>query len=287
VDSAGSWRSFGQVFDDVAAAYDDVRPSYPAELVDAAMERGGLGPGSRVLEVGCGTGKLTELLAARGLLVDAVDPGPNMIEAARKRVGANDSVRFHVTRFEDVNLPEAAFAALFSATAFHWLDPEVAWRKAASHLEPGGMLALLTHIGLQDERSAEANEGFRALLQKHAPEVAEALGPHRDLETILAGVDERRGNASAVWDWVMGEKHGLAVADAGSPFADVDLVTVVERIERTADELHAHFRTTSLYFRIDPARRQAFLDDDRRLLERLGGTVEFVEAAVLLTARRA
>ena len=196
-----------------------------------------------------------------------------MIEAARRRVGADAGVRFHVSRFEDAGLPEAAFAALFSATAFHWLDPEIAWHKAASHLEPGGLLVLLTHIGIEDERFAEADEGFRAVLRNHAPDLADQLAPRRELEDILAGVEERRGNVSAAWDWVMGDQHGLAVAAAAGLFADVDTATVVTIEEKTADELAAHFVTTSLYFRIDPERRRAFLDDDRRLVERLGGTV--------------
>jgi ubiquinone/menaquinone biosynthesis C-methylase UbiE len=133
-----SARRFGRVYDQIAAAYDAVRPGYPPALVNVAVERGGLVPGSPVLEVGPGTGKLTELLVARGLSVDAVDPGPNMIEAARRRLGETDAVTFHVGRFEDVRLPAHAFDAVFSATAFHWVDPDVSWAKAASHLKPGG-----------------------------------------------------------------------------------------------------------------------------------------------------
>ena len=91
------------------------------------MRRGGLEAGARVLEVGCGTGKLTELLAARGLEVDAVDPGEAMIAAARRRVGDAPNVRFHHGRFEDVALAEDAYDAVFSATAFHWVEPEVGW----------------------------------------------------------------------------------------------------------------------------------------------------------------
>jgi SAM-dependent methyltransferase len=286
VDATEKLRGFGQVFDDVAAAYDEVRPSYPAGLVDAALERGRLGAGSRVLEVGCGTGKLTELLAARGLIVDAVDPGPNMLEAARTRVGPTNDVRFHLGRFEDVSLPESAFAAVFSATAFHWLDPAVAWRKAASHLEPRGLLALLTHIGVRAEHTDDGEEEFIALLGKYAPEIAEGVPWLRDLDTITAGIEQRRDNASEVWDWVMSEYHGLAVAEAAALFDDVEVTTDVSVIEQTADEIAAHFRTTSLYFRIDPALRQAFEDDDRRLIERHGGTLQFSQAAVLMTARR-
>ena len=282
MDASGGWRRFGQVFDGVAEAYDEIRPGYPPELVDAALERGGLHAGARVVEVGCGTGKLTELLAARGLSVDAVDPGPNMIETARRRVGPDADVRFHVAQFEDVALPEAAFAALLSATAFHWVDPAVAWRKAASHLEPGGLLALLTHRG----HSAELDEAFRALVGKHAPDVAEAMPPDRDLQTILAGIEQRRGNASEVWDWVTGGHHGLAVAEAAGLFADTEVASIVTDVAMTADELTAQLRTTSLYFRVDPSRRQAFADDHRRLVERLGGTAHFAQASVLMTALR-
>ena len=161
--------TLGEVFDSVAEDYDMFRRGYPAVLVDAAIERGGLVSGSLVLEVGCGTGKLTELLTARQLNVDAVDPGPRMIELAKRRVGDRDDVRFHVGRFEDVPLPEKAFDAVFSATAFHWVDPLVGWAKAASHLRPRGLLALLAHMTVHDERSAAADEGFRELLRKHAP----------------------------------------------------------------------------------------------------------------------
>ena len=286
VDAPETLRQFGQVFDGVAEEYDEIRPGYPGELVDIALARGGLEAGARVLEVGCGTGKLTELLAARGLVVDAVDPGPNMIRAARRRVGDRADVTFHVGRFEDVDLAAAAFAALFSATAFHWVDPAVAWRKSHAHLAPGGLLALLMHRGVHDEHNDDGDAEFRALIGKYAPEVAATLSPNRDLESILAGADERRGNASEVWDWLMGERRGLSVGEAADLFDDVEIETRVEEVERTADELVAHFKTTSLYFQIDPAHRADFEAEDRRNMERRGGVVRFREAAVLMTARR-
>ena len=62
-------RSYGGVFDGVAAEYDAARPGYSPELVDAAVKKGALDRDSSVLEIGCGTGKLTELLVKRGLHV--------------------------------------------------------------------------------------------------------------------------------------------------------------------------------------------------------------------------
>ena len=285
--SAETERPLGEVFDSVAEDYDLVRQGYPAVLVEAAIVRGGLAKGSRVLEVGCGTGKLTELLAAHQLNVDAVDPGPRMIEQAKRRVGGRGDVRFHIGRFEDVALPEAAFDALFSATAFHWVDPRIGWTKAASHLRPGGLLALLAHMTVHDGRSVAADEGFRALLRKHAPTVPEAHARLATSTPVLAGARERSGKASEVWDWVMGAgRRRLTNLDAAELFEDVDVTSHVTTIEETADELLAHFRTTSLYFEMDPAHRQAFEDDDRQLIEGLGGVVTFSLATLLMTAQR-
>jgi hypothetical protein len=90
-----------------------------------------------------------------------------------------------------------------------------------------------------------------------------------------------------VWDWVMGEgRHDLVVADAADLFEDVEVAAVASKEEKTADELMAHFRTTSLYFRIDPEQRPALEADDRRIVEERGGTVRFSLAAMLMTARR-
>jgi len=276
----------GQVFDGVAEDYDAVRPGYPPDLVDAALARGALEAGAHVLEIGAGTGKLTELLAMRGLEVDAVDPGPNMLAAARRRVADDARVRFLLGRFEEVDLVPGAYDAVFSATAFHWVDPAVGWRKTASLLRPDGLLALLSHRFLPDEGSSGADAEFRELLRRYVPDAVDEIPPRQSLEELLSRAHEVRDNASAVWDRLMSSKHGLALADAADLFTDVEVEARVEEGEQTADELRAHFRTTSLWFRIDPDRRVAFEREDRALIERHGGTIRFSMAAVLMTARR-
>ena len=79
-------RSYGKVFDQVAAEYDRHRPTYPEELIDLACELAGLERGDGVLEIGCGTGQLTRSLLARGLRVTAVEPGAQLAGLAQQRL---------------------------------------------------------------------------------------------------------------------------------------------------------------------------------------------------------
>ena len=138
------------LFDGVAPLYEASRPGYPNEIVEFAVRTAGLGPHSRVLEVGCGTGQLTERLAGLGFSLTAIDIGPSMIAAARQRLNGS-AVSFRVGSFEDFPLAEASFDLIVSGAAFHWVDPEVRFRKSAQLLRPGGWLALLDIDELYDD----------------------------------------------------------------------------------------------------------------------------------------
>src|ERR1700761_9840343 len=165
-------RRSGGVFDEVAEDYDGHRPGYPDELVDHACEAAGIGSGATVLEIGCGTGQLTRSLLLRGLRVTAVEPGRQLMARARDQLDGLGEVHFVNARFEDALLPAAGYAAVFSASAIHWVDPDVSWRKAANALDGGGSLALLSYFGLHDPRSAGDQRALRAAIAKIAPEVA-------------------------------------------------------------------------------------------------------------------
>jgi ubiquinone/menaquinone biosynthesis C-methylase UbiE len=130
------------LFDEVAELYDTSRRGYPRELVEFMVTTAWLGEGDRVLEVGCGTGQLTEELARHGCDVTAIDIGPSMVAISRRRLG-RAPVRFAVVSFEDFEADDGAFDLVVSATAFHWVDPEVKFDKTARLLRPGGWLALL------------------------------------------------------------------------------------------------------------------------------------------------
>jgi len=130
------------LFDHIAARYEESRPGYPAPVVEFITSTAGLGPARTVLEIGCGTGQLTEQLAGSGFRLTAIDIGPSLVAAARRRLAGAD-VSFQVTSFEDLAADDASFDLVISSAAFHWIDPEVAFTKSARLLRPGGWLALL------------------------------------------------------------------------------------------------------------------------------------------------
>jgi ubiquinone/menaquinone biosynthesis C-methylase UbiE len=266
-------------FDGVADEYDRIRRGYPPELVDAACSIGGLAARSRVLEIGCGTGKLTEELAARALHVEAVDPGARMIEVARRRLGDTPNVSFHVGRFEDAALPAGAFAAVFSATAFHWVDASVGWEKVARVLRPGGTLALLTHLGF-----SSIDEQLHATWTDVRPESPEWVP--RDPQAFFDGIEKRLDDVSAVWAWV-NQRDALAREEAAHLFADVRLTTVARDEQETAERLIAVTRTTSMYLGLDPRDRTRLEEGLAAVVEKAGGSYPLTLYALLVTARAA
>ena len=274
-------RSYGAVFDTVAVEYERRRPTYPDELIDLACQVAGLSAGDQVLEIGCGTGQLTRSLVARDLSVTAVEPGRNLISMA-ERIGPG--VQFVNRRFEDAELP-GRFPAAFSASAFHWVDPDVSWGKVARSLVPGGLLALIQYCGVRDPEAAADDDALMAALAGAAPEIAADWPAPRDLETILDGAAHRRENVSEVWAWVANQP--VARSYAADLFGDVETAVVPMLVEQTADELNALFRTTSLYHRLSPGQRRALEQANREIGERLGRPIRSGMLTALVTARRA
>lgn len=108
-----------------------------ADLVISGAE---IGPGSRVLEIGCGTGMFTEMFAATGAEIVAVDVSSDLLERARQRNLPRDRVRLVCGRFEDVELPERCDAAIGSSVLHH-LDLDRALGNIHRLLTPGGRLS--------------------------------------------------------------------------------------------------------------------------------------------------
>jgi SAM-dependent methyltransferase len=127
-------------FDSGAAAYERGRPSYPSTAVDLVVEELRIGPGTRVVDLGAGTGKWTRLLVERGARVIAVEPVAGMrgeLEAAVPEAEVLEAPA------EAVPLPDGSIDAVTAAQAFHWFDAPAALAECARLLRPGGGLAMV------------------------------------------------------------------------------------------------------------------------------------------------
>jgi SAM-dependent methyltransferase len=142
-----------ETFDEAPELYARLRPGYPEELFDDLAQLAALRPGSRVLELGCGTGQATVALARRGYEIVAVELGAGLAEVARRMLEPFPAVSVVTAGFESWPLPAEPFDLVFAATSFHWIDPEVRVAKSAAALRRGGALAVVaTHHVAGDER---------------------------------------------------------------------------------------------------------------------------------------
>jgi SAM-dependent methyltransferase len=136
-------------FDSAAHLYQEARPDYPAELYDELAYLAALQPGDRLLEVGSASGKATVPLARRGFPITCIEIGAALAAEARRNLAQFPNVQVINAPFESWQPPQGhAFALVFAATAWQWLDPTIRYRKAWTLLRPGGHLAFwdATHV---------------------------------------------------------------------------------------------------------------------------------------------
>jgi 2-polyprenyl-3-methyl-5-hydroxy-6-metoxy-1,4-benzoquinol methylase len=99
-----------------------------------------LQPGICALEIGCGTGLFTEMFAATGAQLVAVDISPDLLDIARARGLSADRVQFLQKRFEDCDV-NAPFDAVLGSSVLHHLDIEAALTRIFELLKPQGIMS--------------------------------------------------------------------------------------------------------------------------------------------------
>ncbi len=233
--------------------YRRYRPDYPSSLIDWIVAEAPLRPGARIVDLGCGTGISSRLLAARGFRVVGVDPNEVMLTAAREDGGGVEYLR---GAGEALPLADASADAVTSAQAFHWLDLDRALPELRRVLVPGGPVAAFWNI--RDERDAFSSE-YEALLLRASEEywqipsdeaILARTRSHplvRDLrehEVPHRQVLDREGLFGRAWSssYVV---HGLADRAA----FDAELSDLFDRHQR-GGRVTIPYRTVVLLFRV-------------------------------------
>jgi SAM-dependent methyltransferase len=256
-------RSF---FGSDAATYDAARPGHALEVYEILRDRCGLQAGSKVLEVGPGTGQATRRLLELGAgpLV-AIEPDPALAEYLHSALGGEVEAR--VTALEDAELEPGAFDVAVAASSFHWIDEDVGLAKLFAALRPGGWIALWWTMFGDETRPDPFRRAVDPLFEDipHGPSAPVQEGrpsfaldaEHRLAALTRAGLEERAHDV-ALWtrEW-----DTAGIRDLYSTFSPISA--------------------------LDPERRQEFLDSVAQVAEReFGGRVETPLVTSLYTARR-
>lgn len=263
---AGNRNQLRATFDTAARLYQQSRPDYPEELYDELVRGADLGSGDRLLEIGCATGKATAPLARRGFRITCVEIGAELAAAARQNLAEFPDVEIVEAAFETWRpSPGTAFDLVFAATAWHWIDPAVKYRRAWDVLRPGGHLAVwsATHV------FPVGGDPFFRDIQDVYDEIGEGLPPG----SACPRPGEMPGD--------MAEMQGSGLfEDVTVRHFDWEIAYGAEAYIRLLDTFSGHIAMDSW------KRDRLYGEIRRRLAERPGGRLRRHWGAALQVARR-
>jgi SAM-dependent methyltransferase len=133
-------------YSSVADVYYKARPRYPQELINRAVTLAQLSSDAMILEVGCGPGNATVAFAQLGFSMICLEPNQDFCRLAQRNCAYYSKVKICNTSFEEWELEANQFNAVLSANAFHWIQPEIGYSKAAAALQDNGYLILLWNM---------------------------------------------------------------------------------------------------------------------------------------------
>ena len=152
-------KTRNKIFDSFAEEYDSFRPKYPIAFVEKIACFLNLTAQSKILEIGCGTGQATRTFGELGLNIKAIDPGEELIVLGKKSLSDIPTISFDCCRFEDFENNDGQYDYIFAASSFHWIAPEIGWKKVHQLLTLDGHFSTMTisremNSDLRDELDA-------------------------------------------------------------------------------------------------------------------------------------
>jgi SAM-dependent methyltransferase len=184
--------------------------AYPLEFVFHLL---GDISGQRVLDLGCGLGDKTLILALKGARLTAIDISADLLRLARHRLEVNRApvTEMVLASAHDLPFEDASFDAVLGLAVLHHLDLSLVAREVARVLKPGGRAVFKEPV-----RNSRALEVLRRLIPHRAPDVSPYERPLRDdeIEAFSAGFRTGRSRLFGLPPLRAAEVIGLRNIDA-------------------------------------------------------------------------
>ena len=256
-------RAFGED----PAGYHEARPSYPERVFDILRDRCAVRSGSRVFEIGPGTGiasrKLLQLGANPLVLIEPDERlGKFLAETIR---GNSRSIEVMTATFDQAELQADWFDVGTSASAFHWVDEITSLQKIARVLRPGGWWAMWWNLFFGAPRNDEFYMASRHFLR--GLDVSPSSG--------------RQGRPPFALDTEIRIANLRAVG-----FKNIEVETIGWTVSFDTARMIKLYRTFSPISRLDPGDRERLLDNLRQIADKqFGGEVEIRITTPIYTAQ--
>ncbi len=256
------WKEESRRFDGVAEFYAAYRPDYPDVLIECIISLTGIQKSGKILEIGSGTGKATAPFAQRGYSILCIEPGENLVSAAKQNLENFPRIEFQEFAFEDLNERTNEFDLVISAQAFHWVPKEIGYAKVARALKANGCMALFWNMYPYPEGGVY--DDLKKVYKEQAPNLATRTGSYEELL----------------------KQREIEIIESGC-FGTVELRKFPWVTRYSTEQYLGLLNTYSDHLRLPKEDRNRLFESIAEVIERYGGYIEKPYLAVLYTAQKA
>jgi len=250
---------YRKVFDTIPEQFDKFRPRYSADLFEYFIKEAGIGPETKVLEIGPGTGQATDPILNTGCDYNAIELGEHLYAKMKEKYG--DRPNFHIVNDDFIthDFGGQKFDVIYSAATIQWIPERVAFPKTLELLKPGGTLAMMFLIG--DYKTP--NEELYSKIQKVYDQYYKPVTEYKNMKEPF---DYRHATDYGYENLTRNDFHGVRTF--------------------TADEYVQYCGTHSDHILVPEPYKTPFFEGLRNEVLAAGNKVEFWDTYVLYLAKK-
>ncbi|WP_339241820.1 class I SAM-dependent methyltransferase [Paenibacillus sp. FSL R5-0517] len=240
-----------ETFNLVVQEYDRYRPVYPSEMFEDIFTYLQINKEDPVLEIGCGTGQATSGLVSKEYTnITCIELGSNLAQFTADKFKSYPSIQVINTPFENWDDEGERYSLIVSGTAFHFIRPEIGYRRAWELLEDRGGIGLFWTIHVPNF------EPLHTEIRSHYI----ALAPHLDDSHYLSP------------DEVIQERK--EITEQSGLFTDIEVKEYNWVQTCSSEEYVALLNTNSKHQQLAEDVRRSLLERIKHSIDAAGGTIE-------------